>query len=484
MSDFRTVHEAGVLKDIFDYISGSHIGKENSIADTVQRTKYFVFGTKGEDSDKLIEYNRYKNSLVIDSNIARTSRSLTAVFPVIVSKSVDIDKAVMVSKAIERKCVAMLQMLFTSNQITNVYSAKDFFKRFHKNISSSLDLSRMSVDDFLEYTGSLDGSFSEEAAIVQNGIRAVNEDVRKNIHHVLETQLSNKSISDLRVSLTESRFSSTTFGVRNTNTTRVDHDPDNREPDQIARSGRSDVYFTNQPLTANDAKQAVEAISKSILDGDIKKANEAQPSMVIVNFITLDKDSKQQIMNTCVFGVKALIHYVDPQDIVNRVLLKQSDSRGLFNLIRATTREISFFKDFLFAVNRAKVDAIARSGRGSTDKIWKLLELRADRLRGAKVTQSNQAASAAITTLVISKAEVDYIKQFHRIDLGKSGTLAGILRGYNMMACAIIDEVSERVDFLWDDGTNAFESLSFMSLEREESGAMYKKVINLATRGR
>jgi hypothetical protein len=53
-----------------------------------------------------------------------------------------------------------------------------------------------------------------------------------------------------------------------------------------------------------------------------------------------------------------------------------------------------------------------------------------------------------------------------------------------MMACAIIDEVSERVDFLWDDGTNAFESLSFMSLEREESGAMYKKVINLATRGR
>jgi hypothetical protein len=53
-----------------------------------------------------------------------------------------------------------------------------------------------------------------------------------------------------------------------------------------------------------------------------------------------------------------------------------------------------------------------------------------------------------------------------------------------MMAGAIIDEVSERVDFIWDDGTSAFESLSFMSLEREETGAMYKKVLNLAMRGR
>ena len=45
-------------------------------------------------------------------------------------------------------------------------------------------------------------------------------------------------------------------------------------------------------------------------------------------------------------------------------------------------------------------------------------------------------------------------------------------------------EVDEKVSFLWDDGTNDFETLSFMSLEREEGGGMYKKVINMMTKGR
>ena len=49
---------------------------------------------------------------------------------------------------------------------------------------------------------------------------------------------------------------------------------------------------------------------------------------------------------------------------------------------------------------------------------------------------------------------------------------------------AIVDEVDEKVSFLWDDGTNDFETLSFMSLEREEGGGMYKKVINMMTKGR
>ena len=62
--------------------------------------------------------------------------------------------------------------------------------------------------------------------------------------------------------------------------------------------------------------------------------------------------------------------------------------------------------------------------------------------------------------------------------------MLAIMRGYNLMASCIIDEVKERVDFLYDDGTKNYESFSFMSLEREDSGAMYKKVINLASKGR
>jgi hypothetical protein len=50
------------------------------------------------------------------------------------------------------------------------------------------------------------------------------------------------------------------------------------------------------------------------------------------------------------------------------------------------------------------------------------------------------------------------------------------------MCAVIVDEAMERVDMLWDDGTKNFETYSFMSLEREESSGMYKKVINMVSK--
>ena len=207
------------------------------------------------------------------------------------------------------------------------------------------------------------------------------------------------------------------------------------------------------------------------------------PSLMVVNFVHENAQGRT-INSVCVIGVKAVIHYVHSEDLINRFILKNDDNKGLFNFIRATTREISFFKDFLFAVKRAKVDAVAKSGKGSSNKLWKLLELRANRLKLAKASNLKQAEFAAITSVIISKEEAEVIKRNHRIDIMKPGTLLAIMRGYNLMAAFIVDNVSERVDMLYDDGSKNFETLSFMSLEREESGSMYKKVINLISKGR
>lgn len=474
MSDFRTLHEDGPLKDVLDFISGK------GVTGVVDNIGNFILGKKLDDKRK---------SRIVNTNIAKSAKALTCVFPVIVSKSIGIDQAVMVSKAVERKCVSMLQMLFAANQISGANNVKDYLGNFHNNISSSIDLSSMDIDDFLRYTEGFNEEVTDYVYLMKDAIEAVNEDTRRNIHHILETGIMAPAISEMRVihELGVTGGVSRTVKTSSTTNTKKYNRKEKKMMDDSS-SHRDDETEQFTPFTTGDYKNLTDVLSKQVLDSDIKKANEAQPSLMIVNFISNMVDDKGnsagQVQSSCVIGVKAMIHYVDPQDIVNRVVLKKSDSRGLFNLIRATTREISFFKDFLFAVNRAKVDAVAKSGKGSTDRIWKLLELRADRLKGAKVSQMNQAGSAAITTLVISRAEVDHIKQFNRIDLSKPGTFLAILRGYNMMAGAIIDEVSERVDFIWDDGTSAFESLSFMSLEREETGAMYKKVLNLAMRGR
>lgn len=212
---------------------------------------------------------------------------------------------------------------------------------------------------------------------------------------------------------------------------------------------------------------------------------------MIVNFIT-SEDPEQAIATACVIGVKVILHYVSSADMANKIVAKNTDKRGLLNFIRATTREISFFKDFLFGIDKAKIDALSKIGKGSTSSIWKMLELRAHNRDYSKAAgkyggangREAAVACAAIATIVFTKDEVDLIKKQYRIDLMKEGTLLAIMRGYSFMAAVIVDEVTEKVDFLWDDGNKRFETLSFMSLEREEANGTYKKVINMLSKGR
>ena len=219
-------------------------------------------------------------------------------------------------------------------------------------------------------------------------------------------------------------------------------------------------------MTPDEIKNQVEALNKQVMASDIKKANEATPSLIVVNFKNTTATG-EVINSSAVIGVKAIIHYVPSTEMISRLALKNTDRKGLINFIRATTGEIKFFRDFLFAIDRAKVDAVARSGRGSNSRIWKMLELRAHQAKLNLKSGRNNANCAAITTIVLSDAEAAIIKKQYRIDIKSKGTLLGIMRGYNFIAAAIVDEVDEKVSFLWDDGTNDFETLSFMSLERE-----------------
>lgn len=490
-----TFNEAGFLTDIINYMATSDIDILRSLG------------------DKILSSKKDPNTINIGSNIAKASAGLTAVFPVIVTEAVPLDQAVMVSKAIERKCVAMLQMLFAANQITTATGAFEYMKRFHTNLSSNLDLSGMDVDDVIDYTdkiGTRLESFQNNRTLMELAEMTVDEivelsenislnestkirevdrwiheaEVGKTIKDVVQKtkdimhenfipeNINEGSLNDFQFSTVLNEYSA--YRPSSTKTTIKSTDDE---------TGTETETIKTDSMGTGDIKNAYEMLNKGVLKTDIAKANEATPSLMIVHFTTTI-DNGDSIVNTCVIGVKARIQYVPSSEMINRIVLKNTDRRGLLNFIRATTGEIKFFKDFLFAVDRAKVDAVAKSGKGSSSKVWKLLELRANRAKLNKSTGRNNSDAAAISTIVISRAEADIIKKQYRIDITKAGTLLSIMKGYNLMCAVLVDEVSERVDFMYDDGSSNFETLSFMSLEREDSGGSYKKVINLLAKGR
>ena len=442
----------------------------------------------------------------MNSNIAKEAKGLTAVFPVLVSESVSVEQAQMIAKAAERKYVTMFQMLFAASQITDAKSAQSYLKKFHNNITSSLDLSDMTVDDVIDFANKLDEEVQTTAltnARITEATKAVLEDLAFNESYtkVLAENLNPVSLNNYKVKTVFGDYKATQVSEANDDYYTVEDRSDSTEWEgRDDNNGnvykqRTNTATRRTPITARDRaatlkdknatlKDKADIISKQIVTTDIKKANEATPSLMIINFVTQADGRDNEIVNTAVIGVKCVIHYIPSSEMMNRMVLKNTDRRGLLNFIRATTGEIQFFRDFLFAIDRAKIDAVAKTNKGSNSRIWKMLEIRANRSKMNTTARADNAACAAITMLVLSKAEVDIIKQSYRLDLSKASTMLSVMKGYNFIGVAVIDEVNEKVDFLYDDGTKNFETISFMSLEREQGAGEYKKMINTLVKGR
>ena len=222
----------------------------------------------------------------------------------------------------------------------------------------------------------------------------------------------------------------------------------------------------------------MEYFSKQLLPQDVQKANELQPTLVAVNFTTVADGTTNR--TTGIIGVKAKIYPVDSMEIISRVSSKYKDSNSLFNLIRATTREISFFKDFAFAVEKAKLDAVNMAKGSNNAKMFKLLERRAAKNRFSALLKKNDASP--ITSLVMSQEEVEYLRKYNNIDMDKQQVTRAILEAYNLMDIVIADESLEIAKFLFDDGDGIYDVLPFDNLEKEAKDNSYKKMINLMSK--
>lgn len=235
------------------------------------------------------------------------------------------------------------------------------------------------------------------------------------------------------------------------------------------------TYLDMSKVQADMAKGA-------LMDYDIKKANELMPTMMNINFVTVDSESKYPISNSMMIGIKCKLYAVDTQDIINRLKVKNTSKNLALNLIKASTREVSFFKDFLFAIDRAKIDALSQSRRGSSHKLWKVLERRALKSK-IKRNLSLKNDATPISTLVISQETAEYLKRVEYVDVENPRVIRPIMDAYNFMGFVIVDESLEIAKFVFDTNDDIYEVLTFDNLEREQKDNT-KKVINLLSKMR
>lgn len=404
----KSAIQEGVLRDIVELLSDNVDGliNPNNSSSTIGRLL----------NDRINSNNYFRN-------ISKATSNLILTFPMVVDDSVSLQTASMVAKAVEKKIVLMLQMLFSAISVTNNKDAFDFVSKIHKNLTS---------DDVLSYINKMDSTPYKESDELDY------DEINKELVEIIKE---------------DSTFLNNSIKPALDNKFAITHE-------------------TGKGSTSGNDKD-INSINTGLDQSEIKKANEVVPSVMVIRFRS---GADNQTSGVAIIGVKVKLVYVNQADMIDRIMLKSGDQNSLFEFLKATTGEISMLKDFIFALNRAKLDIFSKSAKSSP--IWKLLERRANLSRTNEFFNRNNGAGSAIATLLVSQDTMDILKKDHGFNSKNINKLINIMTEYSVMGFIITNDITEKIQMLFDDNSLSFETLSYASLEREDKN-QYKKIINL-----
>lgn len=373
----------------------------------------------------------------------------TLIFPVLVSRATSIATANMIAKAIERQGTTSIRLVLAANQIQKYSNLRDIINQYHNNLNLS---SNLTTNDILDLSTTL-SDIMENANInidipIGNIEEQINSDkIKLNISYESEN-LNESAIEDISFTIDNHLY-----GVIKS---AINENKSNKKYTQSARD-YSDIQKGHKDFFDWASKN-------QLVDNDVKKSNELIPTTFQVNLIYF-KDGVQ-IPMTFMIGVKAKLHLLNSEDIIEHLISKNKDINTFIKLIKTTTREIKFFKDFLFCVDKAKKDALNTSKVSKSSKLWRVLEnlSKKNKLKRLIGTKNN---AMAISTLVITQEEADYIKSEYNLNLLDERVIAPIMRSYNLMAFVIVDDTQELAHFLYDETSPLYETISYKGLERE-----------------
>lgn len=459
------------------------------------------------------------------SSIASRANELTATFPILISNRVSLKTAEKIQKALEFRYALMLQMVIASRSFTTSKDAVDFLKNYHTNIDAG---SWRSI-------GSKILSTTDEAAIYEMAARkAINEAYAQN-------GILNENAKPIKLqAFQEKRHSNHNFSGGGSSTLppdspykkyafQVNEKPAGWEKMDQFQQGRmvADDMQAAAQITQAEYKNALRAkerdaelqhakdkiradvagqrlknsdslkYKKNMLelqaqydkakaestplprpqlnDQKVRKANMLNPLTMDVNFKV--KASNEAIVTVnALIGVKTKLYPVDSLEIMERIYSNRRTKINLFNFIRAFSGEIQFWRDFVFALGKAKIDANFNARRVGS-KLWKVLERRSKTSKISQMLNINNAATA-ITTLVLSMEEVEFLNKEADIDLLDAREARKILNDFNFISIMIVDENLETIRTILDTGNDEWESNTFKAFDRDEE-MDYKQMVKM-----
>ena len=436
--------------------------------------------------------NADKGRVYLKGSISKYTNNLTMSFPMLCDATLPIDTATMISTANEYNIVDMLQKLFSSVSIKGD-NGVEILRSYYKGIDNN-----MSMEDMIEF---LDDLVVGESAITDAELRSAIQEMcaeLRNPKFFPQESISENSLNDYLVYGNDRYMSIREDSSKQPSQKDIDEEKRKQEHASHERQKNlRDAAKNNRERQKNDRekekqngqdyasiKRVKDDINKlnqnRLVAQDIKKQNQLQGTLMVINFVDVVGQGRGQIAKTFVAGVKSRIIPVEAQDIVERLAEKNpgKNGSGLSKFVKFTTGEISLSQMISNAFTQTKLKAKnAAKNKSGIGRMWDILEKRGIANNAAKLRRVSNDASA-ITGLVISQETANFLKNSYDFDIERVKNAKQIMDAYNLMSIFIADEANEVVKSIYD-GNGEYEYASYSSMHKDVADKNYKKIINL-----
>lgn len=397
-------------------------------------------------------------------SLAKASQASILNFPVIVSNTISIEDATLISKALEKEFASFILTVTTMNPYFDAGSpdnatAGNYIRRFHQNMDTRVDASDVTNLIMDRVHESFDYTLVEGAEDIPHIAYKLYEGVNSRELNSLNKQY-NYTVEDV---INEVPLNN--LGKRN-----------------IVREANDNNHGLDVIPNNGVGKHSYKDV-KMLMDNDVKKANELVPTLLHIRIFPTKTDNRGTLTELTpievVIGVKATLHPVDTEEMITNVARGIKNENMFFNFLRWTTGEIKFFKDFLFSVNELKIDATNDGAKAS--RWWSMLKRRRSLSKLKNRFSKDKLLPNA--TIVLTQEEVNAIRDAYGYDLNKTDMAYELMHNYFLMVFVIVDPALQRVKFLFD-GRNEFETLTYATLSREATtnDKQFKEMINMMSR--
>lgn len=407
------------------------------------------------------------------ASISRRASEGTLQFAVLITRSLDIDTAQMISKALERNFSSFAQIVFSMNPVLHTdkgISGADFIKQFHQNSGTkpnTMELTKTLMDVFEGYD---EIKLNENVEILSMTYKSTTASI-----YASHKEQMIDLMDYVRTDILNNKYKPNVIEYRPIRESGDDDKNFNREVKQ-AELGlkqeandlkRSELEYKKYKdgLDRNDKMDNVILNQNMLRDNDVKKANELIPTTLHVRIKLLSSTGDSAGFLDFMVGIKSMMHPINTEEMINNLVGACQNNDKVFNFIRWTTGEISFFKDFLFNIKEIKGDIFNRSMGSSS---WWIALKRRKAMAKIKDTLFMKNKMLPNATIVTSIEEVEKIKSEFGFDLMNMSFVQRIMSTFYLLGFVVVDNSSQIAHFLFD-GQESFESVSFSGLEKENS---------------